>query len=141
MQKEVKLYTEAAELGSIQALFSLGNVYRLGEGVQKDMAKAVELYEKAAMHGHVESRFNLGCNEGKKGNYGRAVRHLLISAKMGYKDSLEAIKRMFMDGLATKEQYAGALKGYQDAVEETKSHDRDEARGLETRKQELIRSE
>ena len=32
-----------------------------------------------------------------------------------------------MQGNATKEQYAEALKGYQDAVEETKSHDRDEA--------------
>ena len=43
---------------------------------------------------------------------------------------------MFMEGIATKEQYAEALKGYQDAVEEMKSHDRDEAErlGYRTRK-------
>ena len=35
-----------------------------------------------------------------------------------------------MRGIATKEQYTEALKGYQDAVEETKSHDRDEAKRL-----------
>ena len=34
---------------------------------------------------------------------------------------------MFMGGVATKEQYAETLKGYQDAVEKMKSHDRDEA--------------
>ena len=27
------------------------------------------------------------------------------------------IKAMFMDGLATKEQYAGTLRGYQNALE------------------------
>ena len=37
-------------------------------------------------------------------------------------------------GVATKEQYAEALKGYQDAVEETKSHDRDKAKAYLARK-------
>ena len=49
---------------------------------------------------------------------------------MGDKDSLQKIKSMFMAGDVTKEQYAEALKGYQDAVGETKSHDRDEAKRL-----------
>ena len=35
---------------------------------------------------------------------------------------------MFTTGLATKEQYAEALKGYQNAVEEMKSNDRDQAK-------------
>ena len=49
---------------------------------------------------------------------------------MGDEDSPGAIKDMFMAGAATKEQYAQALKGYQDAVEEMKSNDRDEAKRL-----------
>ena len=49
---------------------------------------------------------------------------------MGDKDSLETIKRMFMRGFATKEQYTEALEGYQDAVEEMKSQDRDEVKKL-----------
>ena len=40
------------------------------------------------------------------------------------------IKKMFMARVATKEEYAKVLKGYQDAMEEMKSHDRDEAEGL-----------
>ena len=49
---------------------------------------------------------------------------------MGHKDSVEKIKSMFIAWVATKGQYAEALKGYQDAVEEMKSHDRDEAKRL-----------
>ena len=126
-QKAFELYTEAAELGSIEALYDLGDAYRLGKGVEKDEAKAFEFFTKAAMQGHVMSRQNLGVYEGLKRNHDRAARHFLIAAKMGYMDALKAMKTMFMVGVASKEQYAQALKGYQDAVEEMKSHDRDEA--------------
>ena len=37
---------------------------------------------------------------------------------------------MFMAGLATKEQYAQALKGFQDAVEDTKSPEKEEAQSF-----------
>ena len=130
MRKAVELYTEAAELGSIEALYNLGTAYRLGNGVQQDKAKAAEYFKKAARQGHVESRFNIGNHEVRKGDYDRAVRHYLISAKMGDKNSLDAIKKGFMAGLVTKEQCDEALKGYQDAMEEMKSHDRDEAKRL-----------
>ena len=130
MTKAVELFTEAAELGSIDALFSLGNSYRCGDGVQEDKAKAAEFYKKAAIRGHVESRHNIGCHEVENGYYDRAVRHLLISAKMGHNHSLDTIKQLCVGGVATKEQYADALKGYHDAVEEMKSHDRDEAKRL-----------
>ena len=52
----------------------------------------------------------------------------MISAKMGDQDSLNKIKDMFTKGLATKAQYAEALKGYQNASEETKSPQREEAK-------------
>ncbi|EJK66437.1 hypothetical protein THAOC_12653, partial [Thalassiosira oceanica] len=116
MQKAVELWEEAAELGY---------------GVQQDKAKGAEFYTKAAVQGHAESRYNLGCYEEIiMGNHDRAVRHFLISAKMGDKSSVEKITKFFMAGLATREQYAEALKGYQGAVEEMKSHDRDEAKAF-----------
>ena len=130
MRKAITLFTEAAELGSIDALFNLGVAYDCGDGVQQDEAKAAEYLKKAAMQGHVESRYNLGCIEGNKGSYDRAVRHFLISAKLGHKGSLEMIKKVCIAGHATKEQYTQALKGYQDAVAEMKSHDRVEAKRL-----------
>ena len=128
MRKAVEQWTEAAELGSIEALNHLGGAYYLGIGVEQDKAKAVEFFAKAAMQGHVDSRHNLGCHELEEGSHDRAVRHWLISAKMGLKESLENIKNAFMKGIATKDQYTEALKGYQDGLEEMKSHDRDEAK-------------
>ena len=122
-QRAIQLWTEAAEVGSIEALYSLGLAYFSGDRVQQDKAKAAEFFAKAAMQGHVECRNNLGCIEQQKGNDDRAVRHFLISAKMGDERSVENIKKMFMHGDATKEQYAEAKKGYQDAIEEMTKHD------------------
>ena len=130
MQRAVELWTEAAELGSIEALYKLGPAYYHGNGVQEDKAKGLRFFEKAAMQGHVESRHNLGAIEAEKGDYDRAVKHFLITAKIGHKDSVEKIKSMFIARVATKGQYAEALKGYQDAAEEMRSHDRDEAKRL-----------
>ena len=49
---------------------------------------------------------------------------------MGLGQSLNEIKDMFMEGNATKARYAEALRGYQHAVEETKSPHREEAKRL-----------
>jgi len=133
VRKAIELWTEAAELGSLAALCNLGVAYYYGQDVEEDKAKGIRFYEKAAKQGHVESRHNLGCIELDKRNHDRAVRHYLVSAKMGYAFSVESIKKMFMRGAATKEQYAQALKGYQAAVEEMKSLDRDEARGMRSK--------
>ena len=123
------VWTEAAELGSIDALYNLGFAYYFVDGVQKDKKKVIGFWSKAAVQGHVESRYRLGCYEGMvAGNYGRAVKHLLISAKMGHEKSVEEIKRMLMGELVKKEHYAQALKGHQDAVEEMRSPERDEAK-------------
>ena len=128
VQRAIELWVEAAELGSIDAHFRLGNTYINGEGVEKDEEKAAFHWQQAAMKGDAGSRFFLGYVELVKGNSHLATKHLLISAKLGHEMSLNQIKELFMDGVATKAQYAKALEGYQDAVEETKSHQREEAK-------------
>ena len=80
------------------------------------------------MQGDVLARNNLGAIENRFGFSDRVLKHLLISAKMGFEVSVDLIKTMMLEGNATKEQYNQALKGYQDAVEEMNSHDRDEAK-------------
>ena len=130
----VEVWSEAAELGSIEALYFLGGLYDRGDVVQQDKSKAIHFYEKAAMQGYAESRHNLGSFEGQKGNYDRAMRHYIISTKMGDKVSLEIIKKFFMSGLSTKELYAEAQKGYRDVVEEMRSPDREEALTLAKRR-------
>ena len=102
VNRAVELWTEAAELGSLSAQYNLGRAYYDTDGIERDETRAVELWQRAAMKGHAESRHLLAAIEGNKGNYRLAVKHLLISAKMGYKYSLDAIRNIFMSGDATK---------------------------------------
>jgi len=123
-----ELWSEAAELGSTTALYKVGMEYCIGSYYgSNDKAKGIHCFESAAIQGDVRCRHCLGGVELEKGNYDRAVRHFLISAKMGLERSLDAIKDLLFMGFATKAQYAEALSGCQDAVEEMKSPDRDEA--------------
>lgn len=122
-----ELWRQAAELGSTEANYSLGNRYCAGEGVEMNAAKALQFYEVAACLGHVESRHNIGSIELTGGKCQRAVKHFMISAKMGFGPSLTMIERLFAAGVASEEQYAEAKKGYEDAQEEMASPERDEA--------------
>ena len=81
------------------------------------------------MGGDVDARHNLGISEGlRAGNMDRALNHFMIAAGSGYSDSLENIKQMLMNGWnATKEDYAKALRVYQEYLDEIKSAQRDEA--------------
>ncbi|EJK46184.1 hypothetical protein THAOC_35160 [Thalassiosira oceanica] len=128
--RAVELWTEASELGSADACFQLGVAYRNGDGVEQDAKRGVWFYEKAAMLGDPMARHNLGKYEREHGNYDRAVRHFLISAKMGDENSLEDIKELFKEGHATKSQYGKALEGYRDATEEMKSPDREAVKSI-----------
>ena len=126
----IKLWTEAAELGSLDAHYHLGTVYYTGNDVEEDQPRGIRHLQQAAMKGDVESRHNLGFVEDENGNHQLAVQHWMISAKMGHDKSLNGIKKMFKGGVATKAQYAEALLGYRDSVEEMKSPQREEAKRL-----------
>ena len=49
---------------------------------------------------------------------------MIAAAKLGHENSLTSVKSFFMNGLATQADYAAALRGYQNAVEELSSPDR-----------------
>ncbi|EJK77046.1 hypothetical protein THAOC_01147, partial [Thalassiosira oceanica] len=125
--RAIELMAEAAELGSVEAHYYLGYAYYNGDGVNVDKPRGVRHWQEAAMKGDLPSRHMVGIAELNNGNFELAVQHWMISAKMGHEKSLNSIKVMFMKGHATKAQYAEALRGYGDAVEEMKSHQREEA--------------
>ena len=107
--------------------------------MEKDTTKAIRQYEAAAMCVRVFARYNLGCLENNNGNHDLALQHWMIAAKLGDQDSLNAVKHLFMKGLATKADYAAALHGYQNAVEEMSSPERDEAKSLGIDEIEIIK--
>ena len=82
------------------------------------------------MRGEVSSRHVLGNAEHRAGNHDLVLQHWMIAAKLGHEVSLNNVKIFFMNGLATKADYAAALRGYQNAVEEMSSPDRHEAETL-----------
>mmetsp|Transcript_25752 Transcript_25752/g.61212 ORF Transcript_25752/g.61212 Transcript_25752/m.61212 type:complete len:170 (+) Transcript_25752:1-510(+) len=128
--RAIDLWTEAADLGSIVTHYQLGVVYYNGLGVEEDESRGIHHWQQAAMEGHVQSRNNLGAFAFVIGKHELALQHWTVCAKMGYELSLNAIKGMFTRGQATKAQYAEALMGYQNAVEEMKSPQREEAKRL-----------
>ena len=126
-RKAVEYYTKAAELGDVEAHYCLGCLYYNGEGVEKDMKKALLHLEQAAIGGHAAARILLAFHEEDSGRFDRAAKHFIIAANLGWEESLKCIKQAFIEGIASKEDYAAALRGYQAAVDATKSDERDEA--------------
>ena len=136
LTKAFELFERAAALGSSDAHFDIGDAFDGSNestydfGFDTDMTRAIEHYELAAKQGHARARRNLGMNSSDTGNKGLALKHWMISAKLGDKDSLDYIKEMYMEGLPSKIDYAEALRGYQEAIEEMSSPERDEAKAL-----------
>jgi tetratricopeptide (TPR) repeat protein len=123
-ETSLEYLTKAAKLGDVEAHYNLSCFYRTGEGVEKDAEKEVYHLEEAAIGGHHKARHNLGCGEWNNERFERAKKHFIIAANLGYEKSLQALRQLYADGHATKEDYAGALRAYQTAVDETKSAER-----------------
>ena len=123
----LKFWTKAAELGSAEGHLSLAKLYFEGNGVEEDEKKARYHCEKAAIGGHPRARYLLGCMEGGNGNKEKSVKHFIIAAKQGHEEALNRVKKWFLDGIASKEEYSSTLRGYQAAVDATQSAQREEA--------------
>ena len=135
--KALELWHRAGELGSATSYNNIAVCYHSGRGVARDKKKAVYYWELAAMRGCPTSRNNLGSlelnkrrNEGRTGNVKKALMHYMIAARDGDTLSLKNIKNMYIDGYATKDDYAKALRGYQAFVDEIRSDQRDEAAAI-----------
>jgi TPR repeat protein len=92
----------------------------------------VYYYEKAAIRGHPTARFSLGTHEGKNGRGDRAVKHMVIAAKLGCEESMRMLWVAFKDDVSpdefiTKENLEATLRAHQAAVDAMKSPKREEA--------------
>ena len=126
-KKAFDYFTKAAALGYMDAHLTLSLMYANGEGVEKDIKKELYHLEEAAIGGHANSRHKLGLVENDRGRLDRAFKHWIIAANMGNDNSLETLKIFYREGLFSKEDFAAALRGYQAAVNATKSPQREAA--------------
>jgi tetratricopeptide (TPR) repeat protein len=136
--KAVEYWTKAAELGDVDACCGVGILYYNGKGVEKDAKKAINHWEQAAIGGHPNARVLLANYEMDNGRFDRAAQHFIIAANLGDNFSLKCVKQAFIEGIVSKEEYTAARRGYQAAVDATKSAEREEAE--EARKSGLVRS-
>jgi TPR repeat protein len=127
IDKAVKFFHRAAELGSAEAYHNLGTMYFNGHGVVKDETKAKQYFEKAALAGCAASRHNLGNIDARAGSFDRAIKHWLIAASGGDIKAVNTIKEAVVKGCATKDHYRQALQGYLLWMDEVKSDQRDRA--------------
>eukprot|EP00956_Cyclotella_meneghiniana_P033413 scaffold95825_cov40-Cyclotella_meneghiniana.AAC.1 len=131
--KEIELLQRACELGSAAAHHNVGTKYQNGNGTEIDMKKAVHHYQIAAMMGNMLARHNLGYAGLENKNYPRAMRHFMIAAESGLKDSLDMVKQGFTQGDVTKQDFEKTLRDHQASCDETKSEQRERAAVIQSR--------
>ena len=125
--KVFAFHHRAAELGYAKAYTSIGHAYCTGRGVVVDKKMAIHYFELAAMRGEASARHNLGFTEFQRGNVNRALKHYLIAVRDGHDGSLKNIQQLYSDGHVPKDEYAKALRLYQEYLVEVKSDQRDKA--------------
>ena len=79
----VAIWTPFAAAGDADALFNLGQAYKLGRGVTADAATARDYYRKAALKGHLPAQANLGIALFQAGEKPEAIKWLKTAADRG----------------------------------------------------------
>ena len=118
----LRLFREAAALGSVPALTNLGVMYSFGRGmVIEDHAEALRLYRKAAELGNVPAMFNLGMNYveglGAASDDAEAVRWFQLAAEKGYWPAMGALGEMYEAGRGVSKNEVEAARWYLPAAE------------------------
>ena len=137
-EKAFELWHRAGELGLAQGNYNIGFSYLNGSGVERNDKKAKHYWELAAIGVHVNARYNLSSLEMRTGNTDRALKHYMIVVRGGHNESLRKIREFCMDGHATKDDYATALRYHQEYLGEVKSIHRDEAAAFSDRNRYLL---
>lgn len=79
----VKQWQASALRGDADALFNLGQAYKLGKGVPQDLAKAEDLFGRAAGMGHLQAADNYGLLLFQRGERQRALPFIRAAADRG----------------------------------------------------------
>ena len=123
----MKYLKKAVELGNMDSNYQIAELYATGSGGEKDEKKRITHLETAAIGGHPGARFYLASIEMKNHRPDRAIKHIVIAAKLGEEAGIKQLQCFYEQGMLKKEVFAEALRGYQSAENATKSPHREEA--------------
>ena len=79
----VKEWLAQAARGDSDAIFNLGQAYRLGKGVKQDLTKAEQLFGQAAGMGHLQAADTYGLLLFQRGERAKALPYLRAAADRG----------------------------------------------------------
>jgi TPR repeat protein len=107
-----------AEAGSKEAQFGLGELYRMGWGVDQDLAKSIEWYAKAAEQGHVDAQLTLGLIYQKGAPFPEeAHKWYLMAAGNGNSMAQLHLANQYFHGEGVGKDTLLAAKWYREAIE------------------------
>ena len=119
-EKKLADLMKRAERGEAEAQFNLGQMYRKGEGVPMDAAKAVEWFQKAAEQGNADAQSNLGSmydeGEGVSKDAAKAVEWWQKAAAQGYAQAQFRLGLAYDVGEGVPKDAAKAVEWYQKAA-------------------------
>lgn len=79
----VKEWEAEAAQGDADALFNLGQAYKLGKGVKQDLTRAEALFGQAAAMGHLQAADNYGLLLFQRGDHAKALPYIRAAADRG----------------------------------------------------------
>lgn len=79
----VREWQEPASKGDADALFNLGQAYKLGRGVGQDMARAEDLFRQASAAGHLQAADTYGLLLFQRGEREKALPYIQAAAERG----------------------------------------------------------
>jgi hypothetical protein len=101
-KKAAKIYRRAVELGDVDAMAFLGEMYDVGLGVKLDKKKAERLFRTAADRGVAVAQNNLACYLDSEKKHEEAFRYYALSADQGYTDAENNLGCCYKDGEGTE---------------------------------------
>ncbi|MEQ1497337.1 MAG: SPOR domain-containing protein [Novosphingobium sp.] len=79
----VKAWEGAAAQGDADAMFNLGQAYKLGKGVKQDLTRAEQLFGQAAAMGHLQASDNYGLLLFQRGDHAGALPYIRAATDRG----------------------------------------------------------
>lgn len=115
-------YSEAADLGNLEAMCDLGYMYLVGQGVEKNEERSFYWYKKSADLGYVHSMRDVGQNYlhgyGVKPDAQKAMEYFEMASKHNYSHGTGDIAYCFLNGVGVEKDLEKAKEYLLKALEQ-----------------------
>ena len=116
-EEAAALNVVAMKAGYLGGYHNMGNLYRKGLGVEKDLKKAFELYMYAAERGHPEDQSNIGYmylrGDGVDVDYKQAMVWLSKATAQNWATAYDKIGLLYQNGWGVKKDAARAFEAFE----------------------------